>query len=76
MNFTKVIGAVVSGLLVLGGAVGIPGLDSPHASELAEKLSGTLGALLGGWLFLRQEWLGQGKPPLVVRGWTDTQDPH
>lgn len=58
MNLTKIVSAVVSGLLVLGGAVGIPGLDNPGVAELAEKIAASLGTLLTGWVFMRGEWLG------------------
>jgi hypothetical protein len=52
---------VISGVLVLAGTLGVPGLDSPEAAALGEKIAASVGTLLTGWLFFRQEWLGQGK---------------
>lgn len=63
MNVTKLVAAVAAGLLGLGAVLGVPGADSPDVAAFAEKLSGSVAALITGWLFFRQEWLGQGKQP-------------
>jgi len=61
MNVTKLVGGLAAAVLALAGALGVPGVDSPHVAEVVEKISGSIGMLLTGWLFFRQEWLGQGK---------------